>query len=402
MKNLLWLIVLFVLAVALAVGAKFYSGDVYIVIDQLHTQVRLNLHLFIIAVLLLVAVLYVLLKIIAGLIHLPRRWQRWYQNYQYHKVESALNQAGLSYFEGCFQQAQMQAQKVLDNKRAGKNKALALMLAAYSADEANDQQARDGYLQQMAGLPAKQQLARFLLMAKAALSRQDYGGAERALQSAAKINPKLTQLVRLQLRYDFEQQQPLDALRKIDQLSRAGVMGEGEQQNYYGWAYRQLLREAQDSRQFKKCLKSIPADVREGYLGVDIADKYVQLGLYQPALKWIRKIYPRQHEAALLPVFYRAYQSLEVKEQQKAIDIAENWLTQRPHDASLLLLLGQLAYEQQLWGKAQGYLEASLGQVDSVTARLLLAKVLEKTGHVTEAEAQRQHVLSEVSDDEEI
>ena len=38
---------------------------------------------------------------------------------------------------------------------------------------------------------------------------------------------------------------------------------------------------------------------------------------------------------------------------------ADVWLTQEPRDAGLLLLLGRLALAQQLWGKAQGYLEAS-------------------------------------------
>lgn len=399
MKNLLWLIILFAVAVAVAVGTKFYDGDVYVFIND--TLLRLNLHLAIVLVLLTVVILYVLLNIIVGLNHLPRRWQQWYRNHQHHKVESALNQAGLFYFEGCFQQAQMQAQKVLDNKYVGKNKALALMLAAHSADEANDQTACDTYLQQMAELPAKQQLARFLLMAKIALSKRDYAEAERALQSAANINAKLTQLVRLQLRYDVEQKQPLDALSKVDQLRKAGVLGEGEQQNYYGWAYRQLLRDAEDIPQFKRSLKAIPADVREGDLSVDIADKYVQLGMYTAAIKWIRKVYPNRHLSALLPVFYRAYPYLDSKEQQKALNMAEDWLAQRPYDAALLLLLGELAYEQQLWGKAQGYLEASLGQADNLNTRLLLAKVLEKTGHMVEAEAQRQRILSEVSEDED-
>jgi hypothetical protein len=39
---------------------------------------------------------------------------------------------------------------------------------------------------------------------------------------------------------------------------------------------------------------------------------------------------------------------------------AEKWLEKHPEDARLLLALGRLCREQQLWGKAQSYFEASL------------------------------------------
>lgn len=400
MRNLIWLIVLFAIAVVVAVGAKFYSGDVYILIEQ--TQIRLNLHLFIGLVLLTVVILYIVLRVFAGLLHVPSRWQRWYKNHQQQKVETALNQAGLAYFEGRYQQAQSQAQKVLNNKQAGKNRALALMMAMHSADQTNDIKARDQYLQEIAELPSKQQLTRYLFIAESALAKHHYDEAAKSLESAAAINPKLTRLVKLQLRYDFDQQKPLDALDKINQLNRAGALSQTELQDYYLWAYRLLLSKAQDSRQFKKSLHSIPSDVREQELSVDIANKYIQLGLYPQAMKWVKKTYPRQSNADLLPAFHHAFLYLDDKEQKKAMELAEGWLQQRPHDNGLLLLLGELAYDHQLWGKAQGYLEASLALSESIPARLMLAKVFEQSGHITQAEEQRKYVLSELRDDEEI
>lgn len=403
MKNLIWLIILFALAVALAVGAKFYSGNVYILVDQIPVMLRMNLHFFIVAVLIGVVVLYIVLNIIFGFVRLPGRWQQWYHRHQQHKVEAALNQAGLAYFEGRFQQALTQAQKVLGNKYAGKGRALALMLAAHSADQANDDQKRDQYLQEMAQLPPKQQLSRYLLTAESMLGSHDYGAAERALQSAADINPQLTRLVRLQLRYDIEQNQPLDAVDKVNRLTWAGAISPTEQQHYYHWAYQQLLHEAKDAGELSKCLKNIPADVRENDLAVNIAEKYLQLGLYPQVAKWVKKIYPRCYNDALLPVLGHAYPYLEAKEQRKVMTSAEGWLERHSGDAQLLLFLGELSYNQQLWGKAQGYLEASLALDNrSIATRLLLAKVFEQSGQPDKAKSQRQIVLSEVSDDEAI
>ena len=65
------------------------------------------------------------------------------------------------------------------------------------------------------------------------------------------------------------------------------------------------------------------------------------------------------------------------------------------------MYLGQLAYGKRLWGKAQGYLEASIAIKPTVSARLALAKVFDETEQLQKAEAQRKLVLESVSDEEE-
>ena len=88
------------------------------------------------------------------------------------------------------------------------------------------------------------------------------------------------------------------------------------------------------------------------------------------------------------------------RDQQKAIDLADAWLKEQPNNALLLMYLGRLAYGRQLWGKAKGYLEASIALQPSVSARLVLAKVFDETEQPQKAEAQRKLVLEAVSDDE--
>lgn len=101
MRSLLWLIVLFIVAVVIVLTGTHYNGNVFIVVEQ--TQIRINLHLFVGLVILLVVLLYVLLRIVMGLVHLPGQWTRWRVNHQRHQVETALNHAGLAFFEGRFQ-----------------------------------------------------------------------------------------------------------------------------------------------------------------------------------------------------------------------------------------------------------------------------------------------------------
>ncbi|UOO81155.1 heme biosynthesis protein HemY [Uruburuella testudinis] len=398
MRGLIWIIVLFAVAVGLAMAASTYSGNVYIVAEQ--TMLRVNLHAFILGLIALVVVLYLLVRLIAGILHVPGRMQRFGVKRKGRQAGTALNNAGLAFFEGKYQKAEQEAAKVLANKEAGDNRTLALMLGAHAADQMDDTALRDQYLQDIAALPAKQQLSRHLLLAESALSRRDYPAAESNITAAAQINPHLTRLVRLQLRYAFDHGNALDVLDKTAKLLKAGAINEYEAGQYQSWAYRRLLALATDSSGLKACLKRIPDAQKTGELCLPIAEKYAALGLYDQAVKWVGQYYPHTQQAELLEPFVHSVRYLDEKAQRKAIDTADGWLKSRPKDARLLMHLGQLAYSKQLWGKAQGYLEASLAITPSVQARLALAKVFDETGQDARAEQQRLLALEGATHDE--
>ncbi|MCF8185027.1 MAG: heme biosynthesis protein HemY, partial [Polynucleobacter sp.] len=57
---------------------------------------------------------------------------------------------------------------------------------------------------------------------------------------------------------------------------------------------------------------------------------------------------------------------------------AEKWLQRMPRDGALLLTLGRLCRQQQLWGKARSYIEASLAIAPSRAAHIELAQLLDQ------------------------
>jgi len=67
------------------------------------------------------------------------------------------------------------------------------------------------------------------------------------------------------------------------------------------------------------------------------------------------------------------------------LERAEKWLKDRPGEAELLLTLGRLCVQRELWGKAQSYLEASLATRPTQAAHIALAKLCEQLGKPTEA-----------------
>jgi HemY protein len=57
---------------------------------------------------------------------------------------------------------------------------------------------------------------------------------------------------------------------------------------------------------------------------------------------------------------------------------AEKWLQRLPRDGALLLTLGRLCRQQQLWGKARSYLEAALAVAPSRVVHVELAQLLDQ------------------------
>ena len=392
MKALIWLVVLFAGAAAVAVLTHSYPGNVFIIIgDELR---RVSLNTFILTTVVFVVVLYLLLSLLGRMVSIPGGMRRYGQRRRSAKVADALNEAGQAFFEGRFQKAQSEAEKVLKNKECGDAAPLALMLAAYSAEHTNDDAAKQGYLQRLAALPESMQLSRYLLEAESALERYDYEAAQTSIDAARKLNPGLTRLLQLELRMAVDQKDAMKVLRLTEQLGKAGALSATELQQYQWVAYRQLLAQCHDAKALKICLKRIPEADQKGGLSVEIAERFQQLGLYAQAAKWAKTHYPLNRDVALLNVLFESSASLSDKEQQQAFEAADGWLKTYREDTDLLLALGEAAYQRQLWGKAQSYLEASLSQHPSIQAHLALAKVFKATEQKALAEQHQAAALA--------
>jgi HemY protein len=82
----------------------------------------------------------------------------------------------------------------------------------------------------------------------------------------------------------------------------------------------------------------------------------------------------------------RLYGVIEHSEPARALKHAEGWLKSHGDSAALLLSLGRLCQQAQLWGKARLYLESSLGQGPSPETYRELAQLLERIGEPARAE----------------
>lgn len=395
MRGLIWIIVFFAVAVGVAIAAHHYFGNVFIQVG--HSLVRVNLHLFVVGLVLSVCLLYFLVKFLFGVLATPGKISRFGSSRKYRKSIEALNAAGVAYFEGRYPKAAHEAAKVLANKHAGDNRVLALMIAAQSAQHNGEQALFKRYLEEMAqNLPAKAQLPRHLLAAGQALSKRDYGEAQTHLQAAEELDRNLNALLKMQLQLAVGKGDAVEILDKTDKLQKAAALSEADAVIYREQAYAILLAQTEDAGSLKAALKRIPNAQKAGVLCVPVAEKYEKLALYADAVSWVSSYYPHTRHEGLLPVLLRSVRYLGDAEQRKALESAESWLKNHPEDGVLLMYLGELAYSKQLWGKAQSYFEASIAVKPTTQARLGLAKVFDEINAAALADEQRQLVLGDM------
>ncbi|MDM8348669.1 heme biosynthesis HemY N-terminal domain-containing protein [Pseudomonas sp. sp1636] len=86
------------------------------------------------------------------------------------------------------------------------------------------------------------------------------------------------------------------------------------------------------------------------------AEQLRVLGAEPEAEELLRGALKRSYDGGLV----RLYGLLRGRDPGRQLQTAEAWLKQQPSDAGLLLTLGRLCLQCQLWGKAKEYFEASL------------------------------------------
>lgn len=397
-KGLVWIIILFVLAIAIAFGTSSYDSTVHFVFGD--TQVSMNLNTLIVAVIGIWILLFLLAKLVSGISSIPEKMKKYNTKRHVKKGEKDLNDLGLAYFEGRYQKAQQIAGQILGNQQAKDKHALALIFAAHSAESAHDSIARDKYLMQLEKYTDRVQLSRYLLLANDALNRNDLERAKACIDTAEHIAPNLTETMKLDLRYAMQSGDMGLILKDIGRLNRNGAVSESEMVDYRHMGYMKLIRKVTKIKDLNKVAKRLTDEDKATSLSVEVAQKYQELGHHQKAIDWVKENYPLKRQNELLQVLVGSFGYLSVGQQSKLIDTMEEWLKLDPKNGALLQTMGELAYQNSLWGKAQSYLEAAINNKPTIAAHLTLAKVYDKMGKPEMAQDERERAIGIISVDD--
>ena len=367
MRWLLWILGLFALAVGLALALRLNSGYVLFVWTPYRAEVSLNL-LLLLAVAAF-ALFYVLLRFLFGAIALPAQVREYRARRAHDEARAMLLTAVREFFGGRYSRAEKAAAKVMDSSESP---ALGAVLAARAAHELRHYEQRDAYIARAASLEPDDAAMRVITQAEMLLDQRRF---QEALNVLKLLHEKNREALRLELKALQQAKNWEQTLPIIDQLEKRGVFDANQADQLRRYAHAEnLRRKTLDKPALDACWQKIPGSLRrEAEVAMTGAQCYLALNDASQAGEIIESALDAEWNAELVALYAQCVSSDTVRQ----IERAEKWLHNNTRDAALLLLLGKLCVRQELWGKAQSYLEASLSVEITYQAHLELAKLCE-------------------------
>jgi len=302
--------------------------------------------------------------------------KHWRQN----RGREALRGAMQMLLEGRYAKSQKLARRAYDLDEAP---ALAALTAARASHQMRDGEERDRWLERAAGARGDSLEARLATRAELLLDERRFAEARDVLRELDAKGPKQVATMRLLLRAEQGLKNWEEVLRIVRLLEkREALPAEAAESLRITAIVETLKRKAVDLETLQAFWSDLPsAERREPRVAATAARQFLSLDGCKQAHRVITDVLNRQWAPELVELFAECLDEDTVQR----IELAERWLKDRPHDAALLFALGKLCANQELWGKAQSYLEASLSQTASRATHLELARLFDRMGRESDA-----------------
>ncbi|MFN0315582.1 MAG: heme biosynthesis HemY N-terminal domain-containing protein [Burkholderiales bacterium] len=369
---------LFALAVVLTLAAHYNSG--YVLISVPTHRIELSLNLAVLLLVLTCIAFYAVARAAQLMLALPEKARAFRADARLQQSRRALEEALSAYFESHFGKAERAATGATNEE----HRALAGVIAARSAHELRNFQARDDYLAAMEHDAPGRAYLRLVTQAELLLDERRYHDA---LSALSRLPERHSAALKLELRAQQLAHNWDQVLSLLPQLERRKVFEPAVLARLRGHCHREKLRVmGRDTRALKEYWSGIAAEDRlESATANAGAKAFLAVGEKEEASTLLEKSLQQQWEPSLLD----SYAQCTGEDPRRQLEYAESWLRDHPKDGALLLALGKICARASLWGKARSYLEASLAIEESFAARLELARLLDYLGETSRV---REHL----------
>lgn len=377
MRAVFWLLILAALAVGLALAARYNEGYVLLVLPPWRAEVSLNL--FLLASIVGFFAIYLLARAVSHTLGLPRAVAEFRRRRQQEKASVALRDAWRLLQEGRYGHALRCAEKAqLDQAGAGM-----LALAGWRAAHAlRDAERTAEWAARVRGHDSEGlQAARLMTEAEFALEERRFDDARDALQQLAARQGRHIAALRLSLRAEQGLGNWREVARLVRQLEKHQALTAEQAAPIRSRAVREALRRLRDDPAglMRYWRELDDADRAEASLAQETARALMAAGDCREAQRVIEDALDERWDAGLVLAYGECGKPGEpAGDVLGRIAQAEKWLQRMPRDGALLLTLGRLCRQQQLWGKARSYLEAALAIAPSRAAHVELAQLLDQ------------------------
>ena len=378
MRILIWSVFILALAVGLVLAIQSNIGYVQLVYPPYRIDFSLN---FLIILLLAVfAASYILVRLAVHTLRLPAYVRGFRERRRKEKGRRATEDALIAFAEARYARAERLAQQALLLNEAP---AINILLAARAAQEQRAFARRDEYLARAEKVAPQQAIARLMTQADLLLESREPQAAMPVVQALKALAGKHVGALRLELKAQQLVKNWDQVLLLLPQLEkRDGIDAVQADQLRIHAHIENLKRKAHQAEELQAYWSKLAAlEKTNSKIALTAARYFLALGGVNQAREVLEDSLAKYWDSALVDL----YGQCADKDAIKQIERAEKWLKEHPHDPHLLLALGRLCARQELWGKAQSYIEASLSLETSRDAHLALAQLLEKMNKTDEA-----------------
>ncbi len=372
----MWVLAVFALAVGLSLAAHLNDGYAILVFPPYRAELSLNL-----AILLGVAAFtlgYLLLRLVAHTLRLPLYVRAFRVRRRSEKGQAAMLAALQALFEGRYARAEKAAGKAY---KLGQAQALNALIAARAAGEMGEIERRDQWLARADSQDTKARGARLAVQASLLLDDRRYDDALAVLRELSASEPKRISTQRMLMKAHRRLGHWDEVRRLAAALGKRGALPEVAATQLRITAQIEALRQqAGDAAGLAACWQHTD-DKHDARVARTAAQLFIASGDCRRAHEILAQALEAEWNEELI-LLYAECLGADVLAQ---IERAENWLKSRPRDRALLLTLGRLCLAQELWGKAQSYLEASLSEEPSRSAHVALAQLYDRLGKPEDA-----------------
>jgi HemY protein len=377
-RILFWFLLLAAAAVGVALATRLTSGYALFVAPPY--RIELSLNLFLLLVVAGFAGVYVLVRAIVRTMQVPDEVRAYRRRRQQERARARHDAAVVALLEGRYGRARQFAEEALAIPHSS---GLSALVAARAAIETRDFDAAEKLLARPDAEVPSLAVPRLMLKAEMRLEAGQPGEALAQLQALRKEAGAHTAALRLELKALQAAGRFADIPPLLDQLVKRKVFGPDEADLIRAVAHAQVLGQCgTDSARLRGYWSRLSdADQRMPRIAAAGARGFLALSADGEAADILARSLERHWEPDLAVL----YAQCRPGDTTRQLEQAESWLKDHSQDAKLLYALGILCERQQLWGKAQTYLEASLALDNAWRTQLALGELLARLGRSGEA-----------------
>jgi len=392
MRILFWFLLLAAAAVIAALAAKLSHGYALLVSPPYRIELSLNLLLILVVVGFLA--LYLAFRLVARTLQLPVQVRAWREQRNRDRARAKQDAAVVALLEGRYVRAQQDAEAALALPQSS---GLAALVAARAAIDVRQFDKAEAFLAHSGSQAKSLAVPRLTLAAEIALERGQPQEALRLLQSLKQEAGMHTAALRLELRALQAARRFPDIPPLVEQLVKRKVFDAAQGEQVRIAAQREQLRAlAHDAAGLREAWSRLPEATRtQPKVARAAALSFLQLGGDREAAEIIANSLEHEWDSELVDL----YAECRLADGTRQLEQAERWLSSRSQDAALLRVLGLLCQRQQLWGKAQTYLEASLAVDNDWRTQLALGEMLGRLDRTAEANSHLASALKLATDE---